>query len=295
MPLFAFSLLLKEENLTRENAYPWAVKWIIFVSALALWGFQFWNWDQLSGCLDSSWSSYTSVKTRQSSEQVWSMAITSLWNTTSTLFGFYYYYYYYFSKKDPNHLTCPSSSSHVNTLIKDLVFPRIILKSQDYYILVLCHTFMTCLMLFKETGFHHQIHKMQQWKTIHFIKLCLTLKNWCLRTVVLEKTLESPLNCKENKPVNPKGNQLWIFIGKTDAEAEIPILWPPDVKSWLTAKDPDAGKDWGQKENRVAEDEMVRQHHWLNGHESEQTPGNSEGQGNLLCCRPWGHKESDMT
>ena len=176
-----------------------------------------------------------------------------------------------FHPKDPKHLTCPSSSSHVNTLIQDLVFPRIILKSQDYYILVLCHTFMTCLMLFKETGFHHQIHKMHQRKTIHFIKLRLTLNNWCLRTVVLEKTLESPLNCKENKPVNPKGNQLWIFIGKTDAEAETPILWPPDAKSWLTAKDPDAGKDWGQKEKRVAEDEMVRQHHWVSGYESEQT------------------------
>ena len=92
---------------------------------------------------------------------------------------------------------------------------------------------------------------------------------------MLEKTLESPLDCKI-KPTNPKGNQPWKFIAKTDAKAEAPILWPPDVKSWLTGKDPDAGKDWKQKEREAAEDEMVRQHHWLNGHESEQTPGDSE-------------------
>ena len=83
-------------------------------------------------------------------------------------------------------------------------------------------------------------------------------KNWCFWTVVLEKTLESPLDCKEIKLVNPKGNQLWIFFGRTDAEAEAPILWPPDAKGWLFEKDPDAGKDWGQEENGAAEDEMVR-------------------------------------
>ena len=89
------------------------------------------------------------------------------------------------------------------------------------------------------------------------------------QTVVLEKTLESPLDCKEIKPVNPKGNQSWIFIGRTDAEADISILWPPDVKSWLTGKDPDAGKDWRQEKKGTTEDEMVGWHHWLNGHESE--------------------------
>ena len=118
-------------------------------------------------------------------------------------------------------------------------------------------------------------------------------KNGCFQTVALEKTLESSLDCKEIKSVNLKGNQSWIFIRRTDAEA--PILWPPDVKSWLTGKDPDAGKDWRQKEKRAAEDEMVRQHHWLNGHEFEQTPGDSEGQGALECFSPWGHKELDMT
>ena len=98
-----------------------------------------------------------------------------------------------------------------------------------------------------------------------------TLKNWCFRSVVLEKTLESPLDSKEIKPVNPKENQPWIFIGRTDAEAEAPILWPPDAKSWLTEKDPDAGKNWGQEEKAVTEDEMIRWHHWLNGHEFKQT------------------------
>ena len=94
-------------------------------------------------------------------------------------------------------------------------------------------------------------------------------KNWCFWIVVLEKTLESPLDSKEIKPVHPKGNQPWIFTGRTDAEAEAPILWPPDVKSWLIRKDPDAGKDWRQKEKRVAEEETVRKHYRLNGHEFE--------------------------
>ena len=115
-------------------------------------------------------------------------------------------------------------------------------------------------------------------------------KNWCFWNVVLEEILESPLYCKEIQPVNPKRNQLWIFIGKTDPEAEAPILWPPDEKSR-----PDAGKDWGQEEKGAAEEEMVGGHHQLNGHESEQTLGYSEGQGSLACCSPWGHKESDPT
>ena len=95
-------------------------------------------------------------------------------------------------------------------------------------------------------------------------------KNWYFWTIVLEKTLESPLDCKEIQSVHPKGNQSWIFIGRTDAEAETPILWPPDVKSWLIGKDPDAGKDWGQEEKGMTEDEMVGWHHWLDGHEFEQ-------------------------
>ena len=121
------------------------------------------------------------------------------------------------------------------------------------------------------------------------------LKNWCFWTVVLEKTLESPLDCKEIKPVHSKGNQSWIFIGRTDAEVETPILWPPDVKTWLIGKDPDAGKDWRQEEKGTAEDEMVGWHHRLNGHEFEQAWGVGDGQGGLACCSPWDHKESDMT
>ena len=115
------------------------------------------------------------------------------------------------------------------------------------------------------------------------------LKNWCFWILVLENTL----NSKEIKPVNPKGNHPWIFIGRTDAEAL--ILWPPDVKSRLMGKDPDAGKDWGQEEKGTTEDEMVGWHHWLNGHEFEQTLGNGEGQGSLVCCSPWGCKELDTT
>ena len=106
-------------------------------------------------------------------------------------------------------------------------------------------------------------------------------KNWCFQTVVLEKTLESPLDCKEIKPVNPKGNQPWIFTGSTDAEAEAPIVWPPNTKSQLTRKDPDPEKDEGQEEKAATEDEMVGWHHWLNGHEFEWIQGDSEGQGSL--------------
>ena len=125
-------------------------------------------------------------------------------------------------------------------------------------------------------------------------------KNWCFWTVVLEKTLESPLDCKEIQPVHPKGNQSWIFIhGRPDAEAETPILWLPHAKSWLIWKDPDAGKDWGQEEKGMTEDEMAGWHHRLDG--DEQAPGDSWGhrnlarQGRLACCSPRGHKESDMT
>ena len=120
-------------------------------------------------------------------------------------------------------------------------------------------------------------------------------KNWCFQTGVLEKTLESPLDCTEIKPLTPKGNQPWIFIGRTDNEAEAPILWPLDGKSQLIGKDFDAGKDWRQEEKGTTEDEMVGWHHQLNGHEFERALGDSEGQGILVCCSPWGHKELDMT
>ena len=120
-------------------------------------------------------------------------------------------------------------------------------------------------------------------------------KNWCFWTVVLEKALESPLDCKEIQPVHPKGNQSWIFIGRTDVEAETLILWPPDGKSWLTGKDPDAGKYWRQEEKGTTEVEMVGWHHQLNGHEFEQAQGVGDGQGCLVCYSPWGCKESDTT
>ena len=118
--------------------------------------------------------------------------------------------------------------------------------------------------------------------------------NWWFQTVVLEKTLESPLDIKEIKPVNPKGNQPWIFFGRTDAEAEALIFLPPDAKSRLIGKVPDAGIDWGQEEKGVPEDEIVGWHLWLNGYEFKQTPGDSKGQGSQACCRQ-DHKKSDMT
>ena len=121
-----------------------------------------------------------------------------------------------------------------------------------------------------------------------------TLRNWCFWTMVSEKTFESPMDWKVIKPVNPKGNQPWIFIGRTEAEAETPKLWPPDVKSWLIAKDPDAGKDWRQEEKGTTE-EMFGWHHQLNGHEFEQAQRVGDGQGSLACCSPCGRKESDTT
>ena len=120
-------------------------------------------------------------------------------------------------------------------------------------------------------------------------------KNWCFWTVELEKTLESPLDCKEIQPVNTKGNQPWIFVRRTDAEAEALIIWLPDVKNWLIGKDPDAGKDWEQEEKGTTEDEMVGWHHWLNGHGFGWTPGVGDGQGGLACCSSRGHKEADTT
>ena len=121
------------------------------------------------------------------------------------------------------------------------------------------------------------------------------LKNWCFWTVVLEKTLESPLVSKEIKPVHPKGNQSWLFIGRTDAEAETPILWPPDAKNWLIGKDPEAGKDWRREEKGTTEDAMVELHHQLHGHEFGQALGVCHGQGGLACCDSWSRRESDTT
>ena len=132
------------------------------------------------------------------------------------------------------------------------------------------------------------------WESDH--KESWAVKNWCFWTVVLEKTLECPLDCKEIQPVCPKGNQFWIFLERTDADAETPILWSPDAKNWLPGKDPDAGKDWRQEEEQgMTEDDMVGWHHQLDGHEFEQALGVGDGQGSLVCCSQWGRKESDTT
>ena len=120
-------------------------------------------------------------------------------------------------------------------------------------------------------------------------------KNWCFWTVVLEKTLESPLDCKEIQPVHSEADQSWVFFGRNDAEAETPVLWPPHVNSWLIGKDSDAGRDWGQEEKGTTEDEMAGWHHRLDGCEFEWTPGVGDGQGGLACCDSWGRKELDMT
>ena len=123
----------------------------------------------------------------------------------------------------------------------------------------------------------------------------LALKNRCFWTMVLEKTLESPLDCKEIQSVHPKGDQSWVFIGRTDAEAETPILWSLHVKSWFIGKDPDSGREWGQEEKGTTEDEMAGWHHRLDGREFEWTLGVADGQGGLACCDSWGRKELDMT
>ena len=120
-------------------------------------------------------------------------------------------------------------------------------------------------------------------------------KNWCFWTVVLEKTLESLLDCKEIQPVHSEGDQPWDFFGRTDTKAETPVFWPPHAKSWLIGKDFDAGRDWGQEEKGMTEDEMAGWHHWLDGCESEWTPGVGDEQGGLACCDSWGRKESDTT
>ena len=137
-----------------------------------------------------------------------------------------------------------------------------------------------------------------KWYPMIFVFLCLTSLNMTvsrLWTIMLEKTLESPLDCKEIQPVSPEGNQSWIFIGRTDVEAETPVLWPPDTKNWLTGKDPDAGKDWRQEKKGMTEDKMAAWHHWHDGHEFEQALGVGNGQGSLVCCSPRGCKEWDMT
>ena len=159
--------------------------------------------------------------------------------------------------------------------------PRQHIKSRDI-------TLLTKVHLLKAMVFPVVMNGCESWT----IKKA---KNWCFWAVVLKETLESPLDCKKIQPVHPKGNQSWICIGRADAEAESPILWPPDAKNWLIGKDPDSGKDWRQKEKGMTEDKIVGWHHQLNGHEFEPTLGHSEGQGTLISCSPWGHKELNAT
>ena len=129
------------------------------------------------------------------------------------------------------------------------------------------------------------------WKLDHIISWAL--KNWCFWTVVLEKTLEGPLDCKEIQPVHPKGNQSWIIHWKDWCWAETPVFWPPDVKNWLIGKNPDTGKDWRQEEKEMIKDEVFGWHLLLNGHEFEWTPGVGSGQGGLVCCSSWGRNVWD--
>ena len=120
-------------------------------------------------------------------------------------------------------------------------------------------------------------------------------KNWYFWSVVLEKALGSPLDCTEIQPVHSEGDQPWDFFGRNDAKAETLVLWPPHVKGWLIGKYSDAGRDWGQEEKGMTEDEMAGWHHWLDGRESQWTLGGGDRQGGLACCDSWGRKESDMT
>ena len=186
-------------------------------------------------------------------------------------------------------ITADSDCSH--KIRRPLLFGRkamtnldSILKSRDIILIP-----KVCIV--KAVGFAAMIYECESWT----IKKAEQQRIDAFKFLVLEKTLESPLDSKETKPVNPKGNQPWIFVGRTDTEADLPVLWPPDVKSLLIRKDPDAGKDWGQEEKGATRDEMVGWHQGLNEHEFEKTPRDREGQGSLVCCSLWGHKELDLT
>ena len=170
---------------------------------------------------------------------------------------------------------------------RPLLFARKVMTNLDRVLKSRDITLPTKVCLYSQSYSFSSSH-VQMWQLDH--KEGWVLKNWCYWIVVLEKTLESPLDCRKIKPVTPKGNQSWIFIGRTEAEA--PILRSPEAKSWLTGKDPDAGKDWRQEEDAATEDEMVGWHQWLSGHGFEQTLGDSEGQGSLACCRVHGVAKS---
>ena len=191
-------------------------------------------------------------------------------------------------------LGAPKSLQMVTAIVKlkdALLLERKAMTNLDSILKSRAITLPTKVSLVKTMVF--PVVDVWMWELYH--KESWVPKNWCFWTVVLEKTLESLLDCKEIQPVHPKGNQSGIFIGRADAEAETPIFWPPDAKNWLIGKDPDAGKHWRQEEKGTTEDKMVGWHHRLDGHESEQALGVGDGQGGLACCSPWGHKELDTT
>ena len=177
-------------------------------------------------------------------------------------------------------------------LVKAMVFPMVIDGYESWTV---------------KKAEHLRIDAFEQWCWRRLLRVPWTARRsnqsvlqeispiYLLEGLVLKKTLESPLDSKEIQPVHPKGNQSWILIGRTNVEAETPVLWPSDAKNWLIWKDPDARKDWGQEEKGTAEDEMVGWHHQLNGHGFGWTLGVGDGQGSLACCSSWGHKELDTT
>ena len=167
---------------------------------------------------------------------------------------------------------------------KDMTNLHSILKSRDITLPTKFHLIKAMVFPVVKNGWMWELDHKEGWVS----------KYWCFWTVVLE-IIESPLDCKEIKPVNPKGNQFWIFIGRTDEKAKSSILCPPDAMNWLIRKVSDAGADWQQEEKGTTENKMVGWHHWLDGHEFEQALGVSDGQGSLACCSPWGCKESDLT
>ena len=188
-------------------------------------------------------------------------------------------------------ITAGSDCSH--EIKRGLLFGRNAMTSLDSILKSRDITLPTKIRLLKAMVFPVVMYGCESWTTRKRSVEELMLLNF--GALVLEKTLENLLDCKEIQPVHPKGNQSWIFTGRTDAEAETPVLWPPDAKNWLIGKDPDAGKDWRQEEKWMTEDEMVGWHNRLDGHELEQAPGVGDGQGGLACCSPWGRRESDMT
>ena len=188
-------------------------------------------------------------------------------------------------------ITAGSDCSH--EIKRGLLFGRNAMTNLDSILKSRGITLPTKICLLKAMVFPVVMYGCESWTIRKLSAKELMLLNF--GALVLEKTLENLLDCKEIQPVHPKANQSWIFTGRTDAEAETPVLWPPDAKNWLIGKDPDAGKDWRQEKKWMTEDEMVGWHNRLNGHELEQAPGVGDEQGGLACCSPWGCRESDTT